>query len=95
MQRAIGMICGKKIFSKRQQGAGTLMFSAGFGNGDKTNLAFPTGRMKANYYHDLQDTHLIPFGEALEVHFGFFIRTMLLFVLQTSPGNGFCRIAYT
>ena len=33
------------------------------GNGGKTNLAFQTGRMKANGYQDLLDTHLLPFGE--------------------------------
>ena len=41
------------------------MVWARFGNGDKTNLAFPTGRMKANDYHDLLDTHLLPFGEVI------------------------------
>ena len=41
------------------------MVWAGFGNGGKTNLAFPTGRMKANDYQDLLDTHLLPFGEAI------------------------------
>ena len=34
-------------------------------NGGKTNLAFPTGRMKTNDYQDLLDTHLLPFGEAI------------------------------
>ena len=47
------------------------MVWAAFGNGGKTNLAFPTGRMKANDYKDLLDTYLLPFGEAIEVEFGF------------------------
>ena len=55
----------EQIFSKRQQGGGSLMVWAGFVNGGKTNLAFPTGRMKANDYQDLLDTHLLPFGEAI------------------------------
>ena len=55
----------EQIFSKRQQGGGSLMVWAGFGNGGKTNLAFPTDRMKANEYQDLLDTQLLPFGEAI------------------------------
>ena len=49
VQRTIGMICGKK---NREE------VWAGFSNGGKTNLAFPTGRIKANDYQDLLDTHL-------------------------------------
>ena len=41
------------------------MVWAGFSNGDKTNLSFPTGQMKANDYQDLLDTHLLPYGEAI------------------------------
>jgi hypothetical protein len=51
----------EQIFPKRQQGGGSIMVWAG--NGGKTNLAFQTGRMKANGYQDLLDTHLLPFGE--------------------------------
>ena len=41
---ASGMICGEEqIPSKRQQGGGSLMVWAGFGNSGKINLAFPTG----------------------------------------------------
>jgi hypothetical protein len=39
------------------------MVWAGFGNVGKTNLAFPTGQMKANGLQDLLDTHLLPFGK--------------------------------
>jgi hypothetical protein len=49
----------EQIFSKRQQGGGSLMVWAEFGNGGKTYLTFPTGRMKANDYQDLLDTHLL------------------------------------
>ena len=41
------------------------MVWAGFGNGGKTNLAFPTGLMKENDYQDLLDTHLLTFGEEI------------------------------
>ena len=56
----------EQIFSKCQQGGGSLMVWAGFGNGGKTNLAFPTGRMKAHDYLYLLDTHLLPFAEAIQ-----------------------------
>jgi hypothetical protein len=62
----------EQIFSKRQQGGGSLMVCAGFGNGGKTNLLFPTGRMKTNNYQDLLDTHLLPFGEAIRGPFWIF-----------------------
>ena len=48
------------------------MVWTGFGNGGKTNLAFPTGLMKANDYQDLLDTHLLPFGEAIGGPFSIF-----------------------
>jgi hypothetical protein len=42
------------------------MVWAGFGNGSKTNLAFPIGQMKASDYQDLLNTpHLLPFAEAI------------------------------
>jgi hypothetical protein len=41
------------------------MVWAGFGNGGKTNLAFPIDRMKASDYQDLMNTHLLPFGKAI------------------------------
>ena len=71
------------------------MVWAGFGNGYKAHFAFPAGRMKANDYQDLLDTHLLPFGEAIGGPFWFFSKTMLLFLLQTPPENEFCRMGYT
>ena len=71
------------------------MVCAGFGNDGKTNLAFPRGRMKANNYQDLLDTHLLPFGEVIGGPFWIFQQTLLLFMLKTLPRNGFCRMMYT
>lgn len=55
----------EKIFSKRQQGGKSLMVWAGFGYEGKTNIAFPTGRMKAIDYQELLEVHLLPFGERI------------------------------
>ena len=49
MQRTIGMICGmnNRYFPNTSREEAQLMLWAGFSNGVKTNIAFPTGRMKA------------------------------------------------
>lgn len=53
----------ESIFSKRQCGGGSLMVWAGFGSAGRTNIAFPTGRMKAEDYQDMLEENLLPFGE--------------------------------
>ncbi|GBM77916.1 Transposable element Tc3 transposase [Araneus ventricosus] len=65
--RSIGLTMRKeeKIFSKRQQGGGSLMVWGGFGYGDKLNLAFPSGRIKATNYQEILETHLLPFAEII------------------------------
>ncbi|GBN22283.1 Transposable element Tc3 transposase [Araneus ventricosus] len=53
----------EEIFSKKQQGGGSLMVWGGFGYGGKLNLAFPSGRMKATDYQEMLETHLLQFAD--------------------------------
>lgn len=55
----------EEIFSKRQEGEGSLMMWGDFCYGGKFNLAFSSSRMKATYYQEMLETHLMTFAEGL------------------------------
>lgn len=52
----------KRNFSRQQQGEGSLMLWGDFDYGDKYNLDFLSGKMKAIYYQKMIEKHLLQFS---------------------------------
>ena len=42
-----------------------MVWGGGFGYGVELTLAFPSGHMKSTNYHELLETHLLPFAERI------------------------------